>query len=397
MRKHSIFLLILINISILAFSQDIATSIKSYELSKSDIISKGRNLLLDSYIAGDIEKVTEAYLYLNNKVADTNYAVFTAFEQIYVGSLTQNYIFSIKEILRIDSLSKVLPDKRTSKVYPTDNQLGSKLYEFSYMYLPKIRKNIQLSNLSNEDKGILNLTLNDIFENSNVPADIRAKVQDDINQQCDSFLNSFKNSKYEHYVRYRIRKIYKVNDWGFGEYGAFGYINTQGNMGKYLSDGGGFEFGFEGYYKKMAIFLKVGVFINQVKKDIPFENYSTLYAGTSANLSNVELSLGYPILDNRSIAFVPFAGIGANILDPTSNTTDNYPELKNKEIASFCTLVGLSCDLKFKKTAIYPSYTAVRVRLTYFMPSSFNAALNGNQLTLTVGYCLVGHTSKRQY
>ena len=45
-----------------AHSQDIASSIRNYEPSKSELISKGRNLVMDFYIAGDIEKVTEAYL-----------------------------------------------------------------------------------------------------------------------------------------------------------------------------------------------------------------------------------------------------------------------------------------------------------------------------------------------
>lgn len=100
MRKQAILVLVIsFTATVQLFSQDIANSIKNYEMSKSDIISRGRNLLLDSYVSGNVEKVDEAYLYLNNKVADQDYKAFNSFEQIYLGTLTKNYNFSIAEIL----------------------------------------------------------------------------------------------------------------------------------------------------------------------------------------------------------------------------------------------------------------------------------------------------------
>ena len=53
MKKQLISAVLLSIFSSFVSSQDIASSIKNYELSKSGIISRGRNLLLDSYIAGD--------------------------------------------------------------------------------------------------------------------------------------------------------------------------------------------------------------------------------------------------------------------------------------------------------------------------------------------------------
>ncbi len=378
-----------------AHSQDIASSIKNYEPSKSELISKGRNLLMDYYIAGNTEKVNEAYLYLNTQVADANYAVFNAFEQIYLGVFTQNYSYSLKEILALDSLQKVEPDKRTRKVQPTDKQLGTKLYEFSYIYLKKIYKQVETSSLNGEDKAMLRLTLNDIFDNSNVPKEMSQKAQDDINQQCDSFLQKYKSSKYEHYVRHAIRRVYILKDWGFGEEGSMGYMNTQGKLRNYLSDGWGFAFGFDGYYKKMVMFMRANIYINQVKNNIPFENYTTIYSGNSANLGIAELSLGYLAVNTKNIALAPFAGIGANFLDATENTVQSYPELKNRELSSFCYLAGLNCDIKFKNSIAYPSYTALRLRLSYVMPTSTFTPFQGNQLTFTVGYCLVGRSMKR--
>ena len=395
MKKHILLFALSVFCIYSAHSQDIASSIRNYEPSKSELISKGRNLVMDFYIAGDIEKVNEAYLYLNNKLADNNYAAFTAFEQIYLGTLTQNYTFSLSEILRLDSLSKVEPEKRTLKVQPTDKQLGVKLYDFSHIYLQKIYKQIEASKLTDEDKDMLKLTLNDIFDNSNIPQNMQQKAQDDINKQCDSYLSKYKNSKYEHYVRNQVRKVYKQADWAFGEEGSFGYMNTQGKTRNYLSDGFGFAFGFDGYYKRLAMFLRASLFINQVKSNIPFEDFSTLYAGTSANLGIGEFSLGYTAIDTKKIAFTPFVGIGGNFLDPSDYTIENDPGLKNKELASFCYLAGVNCDIKFKNTYNNPSYSALRLRLSYIMPTSTLIPFPGNQLTFTVGYCLVGRKTKR--
>ena len=76
---------ILLGVGILLFTavlnaQDIAKTITDYEETKSTIISKGRKLLLDQFVADRIDKVEEVYTYLNDKVADIDYAAFNAFE-----------------------------------------------------------------------------------------------------------------------------------------------------------------------------------------------------------------------------------------------------------------------------------------------------------------------------
>ena len=86
-------------------AQDIAKTITDYEETKSTIISKGRKLLLDQFVADRIDKVEEVYTYLNDKVADADYAAFNAFEQINLSCWTRRYEYALKEILYLDSLS----------------------------------------------------------------------------------------------------------------------------------------------------------------------------------------------------------------------------------------------------------------------------------------------------
>ena len=94
------------------YSINIENDIKSYESPKTELISKGRNLILDAYISGDIEKVKEAFLYLESKVTDSNYASFTFFEKVYLRSLIKDYPAALSEISKVDSLAQVNDNKR---------------------------------------------------------------------------------------------------------------------------------------------------------------------------------------------------------------------------------------------------------------------------------------------
>lgn len=404
MRKQVVsFLFIFSCISTFVSSQDIANSIKNYELSKSDIISRGRNLLLDSYVSGDMDKVNEAYLYLNNKVADENYAVFNSFEQIYLGTLTRNYNYSLKEILRLDSLSKLNPsDRRKTAIKPNTDQLSQKLAENSFLYLQKISKNIDKSTLSGEDKRMLTLMLNDIFRDNNPKEspEIKEKVQHEINMQCDSFLTVYPQSKYEHYVRNYIRFVVKRSDWGFGLDFSLGYVSA-GLKHDYVQDGYAFGLGWDFHYKKVGLFTRINILGTKTKKDFSFTPTAILPAGSMVNYINPELNLGYETLNTRFITLIPFAGIGGFLCDPLQNDQDKQPELKNKELGSFSYQVGFNCDFKFKNPKTNPyltneySYNCIRLQVTYLMPSTNTPELKGNQLMVTVGWGLVGYAKKR--
>ncbi|MDP4239721.1 MAG: hypothetical protein Q8904_09680 [Bacteroidota bacterium] len=406
MRKQFIpILLSFVCLSCSALAQDIANSIKNYEPSKSDIISRGRNLLLDSYVAGDLDKVTEAYLYLNNKVADSNYAVFSPFEQIYLGALTKNYACSLHEILRMDSISRLDPSiRRKSPIAPNNDQLSRNLAENSFIYLQNIYKNIDTSTLPAEDKSMLTLILNDIFKDNNprVSQDIKDKVQNDINRQCDLFLGSYPQSKYEHYVRNYVRYAVERSDWGFGMDFSIGYVNA-GAKSNYVKDGFAAGFGWDFHHKKLGLFTRINILGTTTKKDFYFTPSVILPPKSSVTYFVPELSLGYETLNNKTLTLMPFTGIGGFFCDPGQKDQDNHIRLRNKELNSFCYQVGVNCDFKFKNSKTNPflrneySYNAIRLRVTYLMPTSDRPELRGNQLMVTVGWGLVGYGKKRSW
>ena len=100
----------------------------NYPESKSTVISKARNMLLDRLLADDMEKVSEIYRYLNKEVADENYAVFTLVEQINLACLTQNYIYMLNDLIQINSETSsigtsCLVYKNFMKIYPSKDLL----------------------------------------------------------------------------------------------------------------------------------------------------------------------------------------------------------------------------------------------------------------------------------
>jgi hypothetical protein len=404
MRKQIIsFLLIFGCFSAFVSSQDIASSIKNNKLSKSDIISRGRNLLLDSYVSGDIDKVNEAYIYLNDKVADENFAVFNSFEQIYLGALTKNYAYSLHEILRIDSISKLSPSIRRKKpVMPITELLSQKLADNSFVYLHKIIKNIDKSTLTGEDKKMLILILNDIFSDNyqiNTP-EVKAKIQNGINLKCDSFLVAYPHSRYEHYVRNYIRLVVGPSYWGFGMDFSLGYANA-GLKSESIVDGYVVGIGCDFHHKKLGLFTRVNIIGTTTRKNFYFTPSAILPAGSSVTYLNPELSLGYETLNNKTVTLMPFAGIGGFFCDPLQNDQNKIPELKDKDLSSFSYQVGLNCDFKFKTIRANPylineySFQCIRLRLTYLMPATNTPELKGNQLMVTVGWGLLGYAKRR--
>lgn len=402
MRKQAILVLVISFTAIVQlFSQDIANSIKNYEMSKSDIISRGRNLLLDSYVSGNVEKVNEAYLYLNNKVADQDYKAFNSFEQIYLGTLTKNYNFSIAEILYIDSVSTLNnSNRKTTAILPNSDQLSQKLAENAFIYLPNIYKGIEQSTLKGEEKDMLKLILNDIFENHNQMGDDKINAQKNINKQCDVFLATYPNSKYEHYVRNYIRLIVGRSNWGLGMDFSFGYADA-GARKDYINNGFAMGIGWDTHYKKFALYTRINILGAKTNKDFYFGQNAVLPAGAHTTYAFPELSLGYEILNNRTITLIPFAGLGGLFCSPAEDDIDNNPALKGNEMSAFCTEVGINCDIKFRSSRLNPyisneySYNGIRLRLAYLMPNSKRPELNGNQIMITAGWTFVGFSKKR--
>ena len=187
--------LILVLFSNCLFSQvdSIKSQIMQYEDSKSTIISKGRKLLLDKFIDGDLTKVREIKNYLV-KTEDDNYIALYPEEYWFVLYWTKDYLELAENIQNFDS-AKV--DSYYTKIRPLNDMLYIKLNEKSFENESQIKKQIQESDLDSETKQILILNFDYLLiENRKDPY-----TQDNINNQADKFLKTYPSSIYDDFTK----------------------------------------------------------------------------------------------------------------------------------------------------------------------------------------------------
>ena len=238
-------------------AQDIAKTITDYEETKSTIISKGRKLLLDQFVADRIDKVEEVYTYLNDKVADIDYAAFNAFEQINLSCWTRRYEYALKEILYLDSLSTARKDVQSSgpsRIYPENDRLSTRIYEKTAPVLSSVLNNIETSELSREQKEVLQLIMKDIYLTGNNRSN--SPFQDSINVLSTKFLSSYPASPYANYIRNSVRFVYHRNDWGFGYDFGLGYTQVMGSTADNYKNGFNANGGFDIYYKQTVAYIR---------------------------------------------------------------------------------------------------------------------------------------------
>lgn len=238
-------------------AQDIAKTITDYEETKSTIISKGRKLLLDQFVADRIDKVEEVYTYLNDKVADADYAAFNAFEQINLSCWTRRYEYALKEILYLDSLStarKEVQSSGLSRIYPENDRLSTRIYEKTAPVLPSVLNNIETSELNREQKEVLQLIMKDIYLTGNNRS--KSPFQDSINVLSTKFLSSYPASPYANYIRNSVRFVYHRNDWGFGYDFGVGYTQVMGSTADNYKNGFNANGGFDIYYKQTVAYIR---------------------------------------------------------------------------------------------------------------------------------------------
>lgn len=380
------------------FSQNdsIKSQILQHEDSKSTIISKGRRLLLDKLIEGDLNKVREIKDYLV-KTEDDDYFAFYPSEYWLILYWTKDYN-ELKDDLqkyndkRINSLKK--------RIHPSSDLLYDKLKEKSILNEPQIKKQIQNAQLDAETREFLTLTLDQLLiENGN-----NRFAQDTINDRADQFLKAYDSGKYEEFTKKYIRYKLVPKNWGMVFEFFSGYSIYNGNLGKTYTNNVPVGVAFDVCYKKLELYLRDYIGFNKTKKDFSY-SLGTWEKGSRTMVFLPEISLGYVICNNNRIKLSPFAGIGSMDISPPTNDTEKMPELKEVSLVFTTTYVGgVNLDIKFgpKHTPAFrpkTSYTFMRIRYGYCMPQFANKyeGMTGNMHYITVGFGGMGRGLKRQY
>ena len=372
--------------SILVFSQELDL-ISAAPPSKTETIAKGRNLLMDAFLNNELEKTDQLFLYLENEVANRDYAAFTSFEKLILSCYLQHYDIALATILYVDSIGQLSPNDRPILVTPTDEQLEAKLVEKYFGYRVFINAEINISDLQPEEKELLILALDDIFLRIEVQGDSKAleTLQDELNKRSNNFITTYPDSKYNHYVVDAVRYELAPSKWGYGMYVLMGYETRMGDLSNFFGSGFSADFGISIYYKKFTFNLQGSPSFGKLKEDIIFSDNVVWQKNSKMDRERFDVSIGYNVIENNWLGITPFAGAGLVRFIPTTEDEEDFPELKDKKISSFAYVMGVDCDLLFKRLYQYGVGYPIRLRMSYGIPTQFSPEMQGNTFSVTLG------------
>lgn len=385
MKKIILLLTLLTPMLLWAQDKAIESEILNHEAGKSTLISKGRHLLLDKFIEGDLEKVKEIDAYLVN-IEDEDYFALYPAEHWLIQYWTQDYSL-LKDDLRL--FNKEEAKNYDGKILPNRDMLYAKLMEKSRASSSDIISQIDNSNLSAEDKAFLILS----FRNLIADLDENPLIQDTLNTEADAFIEAHPESQYKEYTKQYVRLKYKPSTWGF----AFEFFSGYGIFTDDLADDYNNPIpvgvAFDICYNKFELYLRDYIGLGTSAQNL---SYSTGSYSEGSNLQTFipEASLGFAAIDNNAFKISPFVGIGAMSITPPTNTMLEIPELEEIEREFTTTyMLGFSFDFKFgtKKSPRYmtnTNYGFMRLRYSYNLPQFDNKyqGLDGGFHSITIGF-----------
>ncbi len=380
-----------------AQDNSIKDEILSYKDSVSDIISKGRKLLIEKLEAGDLAKVKQIKDYLAAYTSSGDYIAFYQSEYPLILYWTQDYKELLAYTVRQDS--SYYSSKRS--ILPQDDLMFSKLIASTTASRQRLLNFISAADLSNADKDFLRLNL----QYSLTRANWNIQRRDSLNQAADQFLSKHPGSMYEQYVRKHIRYVVTTN-WGLGVEFFSGYGWFTGNLSKNFANTVPIGVAFDVQYKKWVLYLRDYIGFSRTKNDIPF-NSGVWTMNSEARIFVPEASVGYVVAENNRIKVAPFAGISSSDIGPTSNDATAQPALKDAGIGFSRTYTfGANADIKLGKAKKGTSlrkarndYWMVRVRYSYNMPQFAlrYPGMTGSFHSITVGIGSFEKRSRRKY
>jgi len=392
----SFILLLIAGRPVYAQIDSIANQISKYQNGKSDVISKGRRLLLDKYMENDNKKVGEIIDYFDKEIEDANYITLYPIERIFLYYSLRDYRNILQSMLQYDSSYFVGFNK---KIRPAPDDLYKKLVEQSREKLTVLNLDIELSDLSNDEKDFLKLNL----KNSLWSKYDNFILQDTLNSNADTFLKKYPQSRYYKIVRKDIRYVIKPSG-GFGVEFFSGYGFFTGQLANQFNNNVPLGVAFDIYFKKIGFCLRDYIGFSSTLRSIQFTNVIWV-KGDQVRVFLPELSIGYVTIDNKQFRITPFAGIASTDISPTSNDQQKKPGYDKIDLKWTMTYTfGISTDFKLGKSrnaivrnGTQSSYFFLRIRYACNLPQ-FNckySGFGGVMHNITIGIGSLGRRLKR--
>jgi hypothetical protein len=181
----------------------------------------------------------------------------------------------------------------------------------------------------------------------------------------------------------------KDANWAYGaNVGLNSSFNT-GTMSEFLTNNYGFSYGGDLGYRDFTLFLQVALVYGDIKK--PFDYEKTWEPDMGTTTAVIDLSLGYPILDNSTHRLIPFLGFGVHEI----SVSNSVEEMEGINLTRYSYIFGFCYDFNLSTSAnitSLPGFSGSKfsnqqnIRLRLYASDVNNDVFKGNSINLSLGY-----------
>ena len=366
--------------------------------SKLEILTKGRSYLLDNLQKGDLYKVREIKDALIHEVNnDVNEAFFPG-EYSLILYWTEEYADLLDYIQTDGAKTETYRAKPMLNVLANTDQLYKNISEKSAESYDVMIHFLDEAQLTNEQKDFLELHLYWMLFGPNNATETESL--DEMNERADAFLQEYPNSQFEQYVRSNIRFKLAQSEWGLGWEIAMGYAGVRGNMANQFKDGFLMRLSLDGSFKKTILSLNLNIGGGSTKVDFPYQD-TQWYKGSHALMTEIDLSLGYRVLEVQKFSFTPFVGFGAINFGPGVQEIEDDQVLENLNLTAQNYLAGLNCTfhLRANDSPFKEGGSFINLRYTFAKPqyNGRHGIDSGTMHWVTLGWGMNGRPIRRLF
>lgn len=387
MKLKKIILACLIVFPFFQSNAQIEKEIISFVDSTEYLINNGRKLLLEEVRSYNYTKAHEIYLFLNQKASEKQCDAFTYNEYLLISVLTSDWRSFTEK-------AKNFKSHQISFCYPSSPIMARELYQEVVKNLPHIQKGIQVAEVSQEEKDLLNL-FQYVFQ--------AEKDEKRYNVELKSFQKNYPSSAFTSFVNDYLPKPEKTASMAFAIGASVGF--PQGNFKTTFTNGFGIAMDYDICINKVYVSL----FMNGTFPRVTTPFYAESEYGVRTDFIMDDkfdyfqggLKAGYYVVRNNRFHVAPYLAIGG-----ASLTSDIYPyqednnEDNNKELKmfnSFFTGPGLHSEVKIYeykgRTDVpyyyynysMPGYVSLKLDAGYnFITNQKHEIIKGNMLYVSL-------------
>ncbi len=294
----------------------------SNENTRSELIQKCRNSIVDAIIEGDRDKATELMLYAKTTFDDDNYQTFTPDELWNLTIWLRKYKTTASEMARFSSSAKQLERNKTPFTSNLMFFLKDSICSNIGFFVSDINSDRSLTSCERDFLllYIKNFKRIPTYEKSNgtLMNNYGSFKPDTLNQTSNEFLQQHPGSDFEPFVRSAMRYEYKQNGLMYGGAASFGTTLIEGDSPDLISGGVGVGVDLNLSYKNVVAGVQMNISTNHKCQVFFQESDGTRYmAGAELFGISPNFYLGY-WFRYHELSILPSIGYGGFRLDENS-------------------------------------------------------------------------------